>query len=233
MNNYMIVFATLLLTCNTELSTFRGIQSLPQAAPTIGRIRGTVISNKGINLPGATVIFESSGTQYKVETDSNGLYEIEVPGGAYQVSTEMQNYFPFRRASFRVKPNTTIVINVCVEWRYKSVGSGYDPSTDKLTDFSIGAVPSLYETLHPIKAPSEILIRFDQRRKHRNTIEYTRVMISNDLLVIHADKARVDPKTFQFQIEGNVIVENDKQRLYLKQARLDFEQGAPHLKPYF
>jgi hypothetical protein len=184
-----------------------------------GRVRGTVLDFNEAVIPGIGVIFESGQTKQKVVSDEAGNFDIGLPGGVYQVTTEAHNFLPFRRAAFRLQPGTVMAINVVPVPRAVSYG------TDAPRFYYRSFLPpyEFGEALH-------LLIRFSKQQKLKGIIEYSEAMASYDALTIYADKLWFDPKTFRLKAEGKILVEDGKQRVRAKGAAVEFKAGKPILK---
>ena len=63
---------------------------------------------------------------------------------------------------------------------------------------------------------------------HRD--KYLGVAISYNLLTIRADKVRLEPKTFQLEAEGNVVVEDGKRRVEGKHVFVDLKRDEPRVE---
>ena len=215
----MTIFAVVVLATGIMLPASESAQSSYLMAQAMGHVRGKVMDFNEAVIPGVTVIFESGQTKRTVVSDEAGNFGIELPAGIYQVTTETYNFFPFRRAAFRVQPGTVMAINVVPVPRAVSYGTE--------------ARRFYYESFSPPHAfgdPLDLLIRFSKQQQHKGIIEYSEAMASYDALTIYADKLCLDPKTPRLEAAGNVVVEDGKQRVQAKRAEVEFKAGEPILK---
>jgi hypothetical protein len=93
-----------------------------------------------------------------------------------------------------------------------------------------------YEVLWPEGGYSSIVIRYDSMHEEGSEVVYagirrwqgdTNVMASYDTVTIYADRIRVDRKTFQLDVEGDVIIEDGKERLRKSRVRVIIKNGVP------
>lgn len=200
-------------------------------AQSSGKITGTVSDPNGAVIPNVTVILESQQTKQKTLTNEKGVYEIELLTGVYRITTYISVYYPYRRASFCVQPNTVTTINIAPPLRVLSVGSEVTSSGSR-EPVNLAAPPK-YEAFSPPYSscgPIDLLVRFNKQRKHQSYIEYSKAVTSYNALTIHADRTRLNPKTFHLEAEGNVIIEDGKQTLHANLATLEFKDRKPIFK---
>ena len=198
----------------------------------MGRIHGTVIDPNGAVIPHAGVIVESRQIKRELVTNKEGAYEVELPSGIYQISTNIPAYYPFRRATFCVQPGVVTTINMAPVLRVLAIGLEVTSSGSR--EPITTAPPPKYESFSPPQSSGprlDLLVRFSKRRKRGSNIEYAGAVASYNALTIYADKMRLEPKTSNLKAEGNVVVEDGKQRLQTNRAELEFKAGGqPILK---
>lgn len=219
----VLATSTILLTASTQRSS---------SDQPMGKVRGTVMDSNGavIVIPKPTIIIEGGQTTKKVMPDENGNYEIELPAGIYQISTEIAGFYPFRRAAFRLQPGTSTVINVVPVARYLIRGTTVSANEP----IDIPAPSPKYESFSLPQSPAEsldLLIEFDKKRTHNVLIEYDRATVSYDVLTIYADKVCFNKKTLRLEASGDrVVVEDGKQRVEVKYVEVEFQAGLPTIK---
>jgi Carboxypeptidase regulatory-like domain len=199
-----------------------------------GKLTGNVMDVNGaaIVIPRPEITVENVETRAvtKIEPDSNGDYQTELPIGIYRIGVNVTNFYPFRRAVFSISPGKTIMINVVPALRY--LVRGTTVSTKEPVD-KIAPKP-IYDSFSIPQSRSgllNMLIRFDKKRTVGDTIEYQNAVLSYDALTIYADKLRFRRKMLRARAVGtNVVVENDGQRVQVKSAELDFKAGRPIVK---
>jgi hypothetical protein len=100
-----------------------------------GRLKGRVVDIAGVPIPKVQIIIQSPTDSFKVISNEDGYYEIQVPAGSYQVSSEkLPGFATTRRAGVRVEPGKIVEVNVV-------------PAVS-----SEGVLCSLYVTDAPIKS---------------------------------------------------------------------------------
>jgi hypothetical protein len=213
------------------LLTASRAQSASVTAQTRGTVKGTVMDTQGALIPRATVIFENRQTSQAVVTNEAGVYEIQLPADIYSISTNIPAYYPFRRATFSVRPGAVTTINIAPLLRVLSVGLEVTSSgsRERITT----APPPKYDSFSPPNSSEtglDLLVRFSARRKRNDNIEYRGIVASYNALTIYADKMRLDPKTSHLKAEGNVVVEDGNQRHDTNRAEVEFKAGQPVLK---
>ncbi|MDQ3755391.1 MAG: carboxypeptidase-like regulatory domain-containing protein [Acidobacteriota bacterium] len=89
----------------------------PATAQQMGRVQITSLNARGETVPFIDVVVEGEQINRKLETvgigdeyENSGL--IELPVGVYRVTSRNENYYPFRRAAFRVEAGKILNINV-------------------------------------------------------------------------------------------------------------------------
>ncbi len=180
---------------------------------------GTVMDFNEAVIPDAVIIFNGEQIKRQVTSDAAGKYTIELPAGLYEISTNLISFSPFQRAAFRVRPNIDTMINVVPVPLAVSYGS---EAPKFQHDFL--SLPST------VSESQEMAIRFRERQEGDGFVKYSGAMASYDVLAIYADKLQCDPKTAHLIAEGNVIVEDGKQRIHVKRAEVEFKEGEPILK---
>jgi hypothetical protein len=213
------------------LSTASSAPSLAVSAQTIGTVKGTVMDPQGAAIPGATVIFENRHARQTVVTNDAGAYEIQLPTDTYSISTDLPAYYPFRRATFSVRPGSVTIINIAPLLRVLSVG--LEVTSSGIREPVTKAPAPQYDSFWPSNSSEtglDLLVRFSRRRKREDKIEYRGAVASYDALTIYADKIRLDPKKPHFMAEGNVVVEDGNQRHDTNRAEIEFKAGQPVLK---
>jgi len=108
-----------------------------------GKLKGRVVDVAGMPIPKVQIIIQSSTDSFQVISNEGGFYEIEVPAGSYQISSEkLPGFAATKRAGVRVEPSKTVEVNIV-------------PAVS-----SEGVLCSLYVTDAPIKK--------QKRRKRRH-----------------------------------------------------------------
>lgn len=218
-----------------------------------GHVSGTVIDLDEARVSAATITIEGEGLTQSVATADDGTFQFELPVGTYRIRAARTGFCPIRRAPFRTSESSSIIINFtlipCPIVNDLTIKNGkYVGETDRYKD-------PFKEEVFAIASPNallELLVRYGSRQENQNTIEYRGafvsyesastpnrsarpgkylgVSISYDSLMIRADKIQLDPKTVRLEAEGNVVVEDGRQRTYGQHTAIHFESGKPIIK---
>ncbi len=208
----------LIMAMSSALKAQSKVGSLTSPLQVTGEVRGTVMDFNEAVIPNAAVIFERYKTKVRVVSNEAGNYMAELPTGEYRVTTEIYGFSPFRRAAFKIQSNTPILINIVPVPQAISYGT-----VAPQFYYESFSVPALNNSL-------DLLIRFRTQRKYRGIIEYRKVLVSYDVLTIYADSLRLNQKAFRLEANGNVVVEDGKQRVHVKRAEVEFKTGEPIIK---
>lgn len=194
----------------------------------MGKVKGTVMDANGavVVTPRPSIIFKGkNGVRTVVATDS-GDYEIALPAGVYEVTTETPGFYPFRRAKFHVLPDSSVVINVVLTPRY--IIRGTTVSTTESTD-TLAPSPQYNQFVVPGRQ-IRLLIQFQTKRRPNGNIEYSGAILTYDALTIYTDKLSLNKIQLRLKASGKqVVVEDGKQRIQVKQAAVTFKRGEPIL----
>ncbi|HUQ33959.1 MAG TPA: carboxypeptidase-like regulatory domain-containing protein [Pyrinomonadaceae bacterium] len=79
------------------------------------KIVGTVVDKNGARIVGAVVKIENTRVGRAVMSDTQGVFEVELPAGAYQMTVEMDGFKKFELSAFRVKAGARKTISVQME----------------------------------------------------------------------------------------------------------------------
>lgn len=198
-----------------------------------GQIIGAVLDPRGaaIVIPKPTILVRSvTGSVTRILPDENGNYQTKLPVGIYQVTAEVANWYPFRRAAFRVGANSISMINIVPALEYSVRGTTV--STKKSIDRRLP--PPKYDSISVPQSSSEfldLLIQFDKKRSVNGKTEYYGAVLSYDLLTIYADRISLNNKTLRARASGErVIVEDGKQSYRVRDAEVNFKAGEPILE---
>lgn len=226
-----IVDCRITLAVFTLFLVFQGaITAQPAVSQPVGTVSGTIMDSSGavIVLPRPTIIFKGTNDARRVTPDDNGDYEIDLPAGAYDVTTELPGYYPLRRAKFRVLAGSRVTINLVPSPRY--LVRGTTVSTNKPVDRSAPR-PRYDELRVAISSPLPVcLIQFEKKRIVNGIVKYYWATFSYDNLTIYADELRFNRKQKQLKASGKrVIVEDGKQRVEVKHAVVSLKGREPVL----
>jgi Carboxypeptidase regulatory-like domain len=206
-------------------------QSPVSTAPA-GTVRGVVQDPKGALIPNATIILKSNGVQTRATSTPDGEYEIQVPPGTYEITSEIPAYYPFRRAKFCVESGKIATINVAPPLRVLSVGLEVTPQgyREPVTT----APEPKYEafTVEGSSCPNvNLLIRYDKRVKQRDHIRFARAIANSGAVTVSADTIRLKPKTLQLEATGNVQVEVGPEKRSSRRVKLNLKSALIEYSP--
>lgn len=179
-----------------------------------GKVIGTVMDLNEAVIPRTQIVITGENIERRLTSNEEGSYEIDLPAGAYNVTAKANGFRPFQRAAFRVQPNSTLIINIVPLPLASDVANPpiYSDS------FSLPNVP------HP---PIKLFLEYMKKRNHKRFWEYSNVMASFDALMIQAGIVRLDKKTYQLVAEGNVVIDDGKKRVHVRNAKVNFKGGVP------
>ena len=200
-----------------------------QVAPK-GKVQISSLNVKDEIVPFIDVIIEGNGIRRELksvgvgeEYENGGL--VELPVGAYRITSRNGNYFEFRRAAFQVRPGVVTRINVDPALMVQLQMLMSDGS-DRYV-FAPKPAYDEYSVPHGPDQALRMLVRYYKKHTTRDYVDYERVMVSYDALAAYADRIRFDRKKFTLGADGNVIVEDGTQRVKVKSVTITFNNGAP------
>jgi hypothetical protein len=227
----LLVFLPILVTQSDAVAQL--LSSLTQPK---GRLWGQVIDVRGDPVGSVSIVFSGENTSITAVADEQGRYQIELPAGVYKVSAAISGFSEFRRAAFRVQPDTAKILNIvppfggftCI---IDVTGRNTDPEKE-------GIGPPQHEQLSLPQltgAHQELMVRFQLKRDRGGVTEYRggllnpKVMISYDFIAIYAESLRVDKNKGIVEAAGKIIIEDGQQRKRAKYARLEVQDGDMQL----
>lgn len=207
----------------------------PVTAPSTGRLKVTLLDTIGRLVPNIPITIEGNGTRHTFLSNGDIAHDFELPAGLYRITSQEDAggyYFPFKRAPFQIVSGNTTSINVTPALRILAIGTVL-----KKKDLIEMAPEPKYQSLavpHSANPELSLLVQYDHRRERGDSIQYTDharpfsgVMVSYDGLTICADKVTIAKSLLRVRAEGNVIVEDGKQRVQAKRKVLEFRNGVP------
>src|ERR1043165_171405 len=185
--------------------------------------------------------------------DAEGSCEFELPAGIYSVSAQRcmwglsdrkrvrECWYRFYRAPFRVMAGHSLWINLLPEDPYLGT---YFPGLHSPPGFRkvmrLVADPPKYASI-PLTASSPrpaltLVIQFRDSHPGKGFVQYgstesvagkPNVIASYDALTIYADSVRVSRNPLRLRAEGQVVIEDGKQREKARAVEMTFNNGAP------
>lgn len=78
-----------------------------------GTLTGRVVDIVGASISKIQITIQSSAYSFKVTSNEDGYYEIEVPVGSYQISSEkLPGFAATRRAGVQVEPGKIVEVHI-------------------------------------------------------------------------------------------------------------------------
>ena len=180
-----------------------------------GKVTGTVVTPEKAAIADAAVIFSKDGKSWKTRADADGKYKINLPAGIYDISTQINYWYPLFRAKISIQKNVNLHITLMPAPEVSDIsldltGKGISEKANRIVrpkydSFQVGdKLPNL-----------NLVIRFYRKKKQN---KYESAILTYDTTTISADKIEFDSKKFSFKATGNVFVENDGKAQQFKQV---------------
>ena len=246
MTRATLIFVILLSAISTPLS----IQSSKTEAS--GQVSGIVADITGARIVRAQVAIEGGGIRYDATTGEEGEYNISLKPGTYQIEVARFGFCTARRAPFRLEPQATanfdFMLLVC------PIVNRIITENGKYKGESCGPEPPFKKDLFPIRSASkpslDLMVQYGKRMEDSNQIKYEGyktsitysfdgvtetkeknlgVTVTYNLLTIQADRVSLDKKNLILTAEGNVTVQDDKQRTEANVTTVSFKKGVAEI----
>lgn len=201
-----------------------------------GRLKVTVLDTIDRIVPNVPITIEGNGQKQTFVSDEELCHEFALPAGLYHITSQkgVGYFYPFRRAPFRVVPGNTTLINITPSFRVLAIGTVLGEK-----DLIELAPEPKFQYLAVPQSPNPeltLLVQYDHKREDKRAIEYTDgerpftgVIVTYDIITICADKVRIEKDSLRLTAEGNVVIEDGKQRVHTKGKVLEFKNGIPTL----
>jgi hypothetical protein len=206
----------------------------------VGYVYGSVLDINGAAIvrPQATVVFKGrdSANANRVKVDADGRYKVALPPGIYQVSfelnvsSELNDIYPYRRSPFRIDEDSSILINLVIRdlFLVRGITVLENEVVDKLAPEPKYEILQLAKTA---KLPAPPLIQFQGKRSAGNGVEFEDAALTYDMNAIYADRIHVDKRRKLILASGKrVIVEDGKERVEVKSVEVDFKGATPTIR---
>jgi uncharacterized membrane protein len=105
----LALFAAALTPAGQKLTSARAQNSSES------KIVGTVVDKNGARIVGAAVKIENARVSRTALSDEDGVFEVELPAGAYQITVEMDGFKKFELSPFHVKARARKTVSVQME----------------------------------------------------------------------------------------------------------------------
>ncbi len=205
-------------------SVFRRAR-LAQESPN-GKLRGFVFDPNESLIPNAKITIKGKTLTREIVSNSEGLFEAELPPGVYDITSREGIYYPLRRASFHLDANSTTTINLRPNLRVTSIG--LEITKAGLREPMTFESPPSYDTfrLTP-RSPLNLLVQFENKKRRGKLIEYQNAWASYDSLLIYADYLQVGKAPFRIACRGRVLVEDNGKPTRGNELVLTLDKGQP------
>ena len=191
-------------------------------------------------VPNCEVVFRSSSNPRKVVSSGDGHFEVDLPSGIYNATTNCAmtpNSFEYHaavRSDFEVKPSSSALVNLMtlVKHARKDKTGGEDQLEYKSDDLK----SEFLELRTASGQARKILVRFLRRAAAKELAEYhgrrdyrqdAPASVSYDALAIYADSITIEKPALHIQAVGHVVVEDGKQRRLGSEATVEFDAPDP------
>ena len=87
------------------MAVFAGTEAAQSSSPghdtTMSSLVGTVIDKNDARIAGAVIRIENASYRKELQTDDNGVFQLELPAGSYRITVEMSGFKRYVIPSFR------------------------------------------------------------------------------------------------------------------------------------
>lgn len=209
-------------------------QELSAGVPQAAHLRGVVTDVNDWRVSDAKVTIEGMGKTYTVTTSRDGEYSAELPPGVYQIKASSVGYCPIRRSAFRLAPSADAVLDLTLilcgfETALTIEGGRY---TGEVEGYRI----PFKEESFQVAPPLELLIQYGGRAENGDSIIYKAitaegkdigVILSYNLLTVRADTVCLNKGDFHVKAVGNVVIDNEGEKVKARQAEINFKSDQP------
>jgi carboxypeptidase family protein len=190
-----------------------------------GKVRGSVFDPNEALIPKAKFIIEGRDFRREVSSNDVGEFEAEVPAGIYRITSEQGAYYPLKRASFRVAPDSVTVLNIRPALRVTSIALVVTEkgARDRVTYKR----PPKYEVFQPTPGSGslDLVVQFQKRSDKGDVVNFRNASLSYDSLFIYADFLYLEKSTFRISAHGNVLVEDNGRSVRGEKLNMVFRNG--------
>lgn len=209
-------------------------------AEALGQVAGIVTDITGARVVHAKIAVEGDGVTYNADTGEEGEYSISLKPGAYRIEVRSIGFCTARRAPFRIERQTTakfdFTLIVCPIVNRIIIENG------KYKGETCGPEPPFKEEAFPIRSTSksslDLMVQYGERMEvndqikyegYRTSIAYSGVTVTYNLLTIQAERVSFDKKDLALMAEGNVIIQDDKQRIEANAIVVSLKKGVAEI----
>lgn len=210
--------------------------------PGHGYVRGVVTDRSQARVAKAAIVFEERDKEatYRATTNEDGTYEAVLPPGMFSVHVEAAGFYNIGRAPFRLRPSACVKFDFVLIERaivdYETVAPPESPAPRQTGPFAEEEirVPSLDNL------PGTLVVQFWSRSQKGRVIDYRgfdrgkrlEVVVTYNLLTLRGQTLRLNLDGPSLEIDGGVVLEDGKEALRARRARLTFKHGTPLLDVY-
>lgn len=191
--------------------------TVDEDSPKLCKVFGTAFDLQNAVVPNTDLIFQNNTLRKEVISDDEGNYSVLLPFGTYEVIHETGLFSKYKRANLSVSCNKEIEINLyflpeCVSYGCPKI-KRYFSSFDSEWTFN--------EKLNLV-----FNFAFDGRKKRGANITYALAVLTFDNITLHADSLGQNVKNKTVVADGNIWLENGKERIYYNSLTLSFLQSG-------
>jgi hypothetical protein len=194
--------------------------------PQNGKVKGIIYdSNTQYIVPSAEVTIEGNEIRrtFLIAMDFNLEYELNVPAGIYNITTNQNWLYAVKRASFYVEAGKTKNINLYPSRRIESIASTLDGEQVAYS------APPEYAFLKIDNSAADLLVKFYEQKSGSTTTKYKGAQFTFDALTVLADEIIYNKKTKTFKFTGDVLIDDNGRRTKAKRAEIRFKNGKTNL----
>jgi len=215
-----------------------------------GRIKGEVWYRPFINsdnsfesvvVPNCDVIFRSASSPKKVVSSTDGHFELELPAGIYDATTNCSTnpgsweYHPTVRSEIDVKPGSSTLLNLMTLVKHSKATKSPD-GKEQLEYKSEDLKSEILEAKAASGQSRKIQVRYLRRATSKELAEYegrrdyrqnAPASVFSGAISIYADSITIEKPAMHVKAVGHVIIEDGKQRRQGNEATAEFDAPDP------
>ena len=192
-------------------------------------------------VPNCEIVFKSASVPKRVVSGADGRYEVDLPSGVYNVTTNCAmtpnawEYYAAVRSDFEVKPSSSFLMNLMTPVKRTKQTKTRD-GQDQLEYRSEDLKSEFLEVKTGSSSSRKILVRFLRRASSKELAEYqgrrdyrqdAPASVSYGALSIYADSITIEKPALHIRAVGHVLVEDGKQRRQGNEATVEIDAPDP------
>jgi Carboxypeptidase regulatory-like domain len=209
------------------------------AANNRAQLSGAVADISHARIVKAKVILESDGRITTVSTQEDGTFDVRLLPGVYKATIIATGFCPLKRAKFRLAPSDNVKLNFVLSDCPFEHTLTFEKDEFK-EESSRYKLPFKEESIE-LDLPSSLnlLVQFGKRSERKSRIEYQGFTLSGgrpvpvtatyNFITLQADLIKFDRKTLRLEAQGNVLVEDGKEKMRGNHAILKLTNKHPQI----